>query len=182
MAKKGIFFLAFALSAFLAVSQDSRGGLIEGDGWAFLISAPEGWVWDGATLRLHGIRGLFYKAGTSYSASALHIYISPTTKKPGESASLAQFINDDEASFMKAEPGIFEKDLPPYQAGPGYEYLLKDFDDANGNFYQTIGYYEGEAAYFIFVLSCRSPAEREAERPAFLELLDSFTYVKKEKP
>ena len=179
MAKKGAIFLAFALSSLLVSAQDSRGGLIEGDGWAFLVSAPEGWVWDGETLRIHGIRGLFYKAGTSYSPSALHIYISPA---PKTAASLAQFMKDDEASFMKATAGIRLKDLPPFVAGPGYRFELRDFDDSNGNYYQTIGYFEGEVAYFIFVLSCRSPEEREAARPDFIELLDSFTYVKKEKP
>jgi hypothetical protein len=182
MAKKAAVLLTLTLTALLAYAQGQVGGLIEGDTWAYLVSAPEGWVWDGTTLRVQGIRGLFYKAGQAYSPSKLHIYISPTPKKAGGPVGLAQFIVADEASFMRADTGIIVKDLPPYEPGPGYRFELRDFDDRNEDYYQALAYYEGDAAFFIFVLSCRSVEEREAERASFLALLDTFTYIKKEGP
>ena len=180
MAKKTALFFAFALSCLLAAAQAARGGLIEGDNWAFLVSAPVGWIWDSTALRLHGIRGLFYKAGTEFSPSRLHIYISPTRKRPGGPASLNDFIKQDETAFMGTKPGTNVTDLSPYAPGMDYVFVLKDYDDTNEGYYQAIAYYEGEDAYFVFVLSGRSAQERESERASFHELLDSFTYIHKE--
>jgi hypothetical protein len=180
MAKKTCVFLVFALSAFLVCAQDGKNGFIEGDGWAYLISAPKGWVWDGVSLRYQGIQGLFYKEGTMFSPSKLHIYISPAMKKKGEPATLDEFIKTDEAAFMKSGDGNRVSDLEPYSSGLDYKFILKDFDDKGEAYYQTIAYYEGDTAFFLFILFCRSSAERDRERSSFFELLDSFTYLHKE--
>jgi hypothetical protein len=180
MAKKATVLLALLLSAFLSFAEDRRGGLIEGDRWAFLVSAPDGWVWDSVSLRRQGIFGLFYKAGDKFSPSKLHMYISPTPKKPDGPATLIEFIQADEGAFMKSNHGSIVKDLAPYSPGIEYNFTLKDFDDRNEGFFQSLAYYEGEDVYLVFVLSCRSVQERERERASFLELLDSFTYIRKE--
>jgi hypothetical protein len=180
MAKKTCVFLVLALSAFLACAEDGKNGFIEGDGWAFLISAPRGWVWDGESLRHQGIQGLFYKEGTKFSPSMLHIYISPTMKKEGGPATLDEFIKADKAAFMKSNDDHHVSDLEPYSAGLDYRFIIKDFDDAEGGYFQTIAYYEGDSAFFVFILFCRSVVERDRERSSFFELLDSFTYLHKE--
>ncbi len=178
MEKKAALFLCMAFTALSLSAQ--AGGLIEGKGWAFLVSAPEGWVWDATTLRHQGVQGLFYKQGTKFSPSSLHMYITPTGKKAGEAAGFGDFIEADETMFMKTDPTNVVKDLAPYSSGVKYDFTIKDFDDPTEGFYQSIAYYDGEGAYFIFVLFCRSARERERERTAFLELLDSFTYISKE--
>ena len=169
-----------AFIGFAAFPQGESGGLIEGQGWAYLASAPEGWVWDDSSLRRQGIEGLFYKKGVVFNPTILHMYISPTVKKTGGPPSLGDFIAADRESYMNAEPGMTVLDLAPYSPGMGYSYVLRDFDDSNEGFYQSVAYYEGEQAYFVFVLFCRSVEERKQERDAFLELLDSFTYIRKE--
>ncbi len=184
MSKKPAFLLVLALAGGLsagpAFSQGGEGGLVEGEGWAYLASAPRGWVRDSRALGHQGILGLFYKAGSSYSPSALHIYISPSPKGPGAAASLEDFMEEDRSSFMDDDGSVQVTDLAAYAPGLGYSFELKDFDEPEEGQYQAIAYYEGEAAYFVFVLSCRSAEERERERPSFLELLDSFTYVAKD--
>ena len=180
MAKKASFFFAVLVSASLAFAQDNSGGLIEGDLWAFLVSAPDGWVSDSVSLRHQGIQGLFCKAGSKYSPDSLHMYISPTRKTSGVSGSFGDFVKADEDSFMKSDPGNIVTDLSPYSPGMEYLFLLKDFDDRSGGYFQSIAYYEGEDACFVFVLFCRSVQEREFCRASFLELLDSFTYIRKE--
>ncbi len=180
MARKAGLFFILVLSTCLTFAQDKGGGLIAGDRWGFLISAPEGWVWDNASLRYQGIQGLFYKAGSKFSPSKLHIYISPSSKKRNEPITLGDFIAADEAAFMRSDPGNRIVDLSPHAPGLGYIFTLRDFDDQSENNYQSIAYYEGEDAFFVFILFCRSASERDHERAAFLELLDSFTYIKKE--
>ena len=180
MAKKASLFFAVLVSAFLAFAQDNSGGLIEGDSWAFLVSAPDGWVSDSVSLRHQGIQGLFCKAGSKYSPETLHMYISPTPKRSSVSGSFGDFIKADEDSFMKSDPGNTVTDRSPYSPGMEYLFILKDFDDRTGGYFQSIAYYEGEEAYFVFILFCRSAQEREFHRASFLELLDSFTYIRKE--
>jgi hypothetical protein len=171
------------LAAFscLVFAQD-EGGLIEGDGWAFFASAPSGWVRDGCSLHAQGIDALFCKAGDTFSPSTLHLYVCPTprTKAKDEPDSLSAFMQDDEESFMASSPGVLVKTLDPYDPGMGYSFPLRDLDDTVDGYYQALAYYEGQGAFFVFVLACRSPEEREAARPALLELLSSFTYVDKE--
>ncbi len=180
MAKKGTVVFALAFWVILVFAQGDGGGLIEGDKWAFLVSAPNGWIWDAKTLHIHGIEGLFYKAGTPYSPSRLHMYIYPSPKKPGGPASLADFIAADEGIYMKSNPGTKIIELEPYSAGLDYRFLLRDFDDRNESYYQSLAFYEGEDAFFVFVLSTRSEEERVLEQAAFHGLLDSFTYIRKE--
>jgi hypothetical protein len=180
VSKKAAILLALAFGALVAGAQGHGGGLIEDSGWAFLISPPSGWVWDSSSLRHQGIQGLFYRDGTIYLPSSLHMYISPTPKKPGGPATLAEFLKADEAAYMADDTGIVVRDLPPYSPGMDYRFELRDFDDSDEGYFQSLAYYEGEKAFFVFVLVCRSQAERERERASFRELLDSFTYIRKE--
>jgi hypothetical protein len=180
MARKAALFGILALSAFMVFAQDRRGGLVEGDNWAFLVSAPEGWVWDSTSLRHQGIWGLFYREGKQFSPAGLHIYINPVQKRPGGPTSLPGFIEADEATYMKANPGNRITDLPPYAPGLDYQFALRDFDDSGEGYYQSLAYYEGEDVFLVFVLFCRSAVERDGARAAFLELLDSFTYIHKD--
>lgn len=180
MGKKVIVFFIFALSALFSGAQTQEGGLIEGDTWAFLISAPQGWVWDSVALRHQGIKGLFYKEGSRFSPSELHMYISPTRKEKGGPSGLDEFIQADEAAFMKTDSGNRARILAPYSPGMDYNFAIRDFDDPAEKFYQSIAYYEGEDAFFVMVLFCRSEQDRDRERASFLELLDSFTYIRKE--
>jgi hypothetical protein len=171
--------IALAISAFPAFSAGG-GDLIGGDSWACLVEAPEGWVMDEASLRLHGIQGLFVKAGASFDPTLLHMYIFPSPKAPGGSVSLGDFIKTDEASYVATRQGIHARTLPDYDPGMGYRYAMRELDDSVEGYYEAIAYYEGEAAFFAFILSCRSPEERSRERGALLALLDSFTYLRKE--
>jgi len=180
MARKAAIFCALVLSSLLVFAQDVKGGLIEGDTWAFLVSAPKGWVWDSFSLRHQGIWGLFYRSGTKFSPSKLHIYINPVQKAPGGPGTLREFMELDEASYMKSNPGNLVVDLPAYAPGLDYNFVLKHLNDPDSGSYQSIAYFVGEDTYLVFVLFCRSLSEREAERSSFLELLDSFTYIHKE--
>ncbi len=180
MLKKASILCAIAFSALLAFAQDVQGGLIEGDSYGFLASPPKGWVWDSRALRHQGIRGLYYKEGSSFSPSKLHIYINPVQKSGSSPATLEAFIVADEKRYMKSNPGNEVVDLDSYTPGLDYTFILKDFDDKGRGYYQSIAYYEGEDAYLVFVLFCRSARERDSERASFLELLDSFTYIHKE--
>jgi hypothetical protein len=180
MRRRILLTLALAFCSLLAFGENAKGGLIYGDSWAILVSAPELWVWDSVTLRHQGIWGLFYKEGTHYSPSALHIYISPTQKSADGPGDLAEFMKEDEATFMDSDAHVGVKDLSSYSPGLNYRYAMKDFDDADNCYYEAIAYYEGDKAFFVFVLSCRTPEERDRERGALLELLDSFTYIGRE--
>ena len=81
MAKKATISMLMTLFAFLAIAQSQSGGLIEGDKWAFLISAPMGWIWDSKSLHWQGVSGLLYKAGDTYLADEAAIYTSARARR-----------------------------------------------------------------------------------------------------
>jgi hypothetical protein len=121
MVRKAVFALALGMCALLSFAESDKGGLISGDGWALLVSAPAGWIWDSVTLRPQGILGLFYKAGASYSPSKLHIYISPTAKsrRMGPPPWPSSWTRTKPPS-CPSDAGLLVKDTcAPYSPGPG---------------------------------------------------------------
>jgi hypothetical protein len=180
MQKKAIFVLIALLCGLSSYAEDDQGGLIYGDTWAILAAPPSGWVWDSRTLRSQGIGGLYYKAGGHYDAFALHMLIEPREKAPGEALSLPGFIAQEETAIKARSPGASFGSLSSMTTPWGYEFELCDMDDPMNASYKAFAYYDGEGAFFSFVLACGSPEEREAERGALLELLGSFTYAAKE--
>jgi hypothetical protein len=180
MAQKAVFPLVLALWIMPIFAQDARGGLIEGDTWAFLVSAPQGWVWDSQALRSSGIQALFYREGSRYSPAKPHIVIRPMRKKTEGTPTLDDFIKADEDTYAGIHQGSIVKSLSPYTTSVDYAYSLRELDDKIAGSFCLLAYYEGPTGYFAFELYCQSPEDREHERAAFLELLDSFTYMEKE--
>jgi hypothetical protein len=174
--------LALILSclASFCFAEGPAGGLISGNGWGILVSAPNGWVLETQAFKPRGVEGLFRKEGERYSAFGLQISISPSEKAAGGPASLVKFMEEDKASLLSSDPKLVLRELPTYSPGREYRFALRELDEPGKGYYQILAYYEGERAFFSFVLSCRSPEERERERGALLELLDSFVYLSKE--
>jgi len=180
MPGKAALTLIFTLCAFLSFADSPEGGLISGKDWGILVSAPQGWVWDRQVIRPQGVEGLFRKEGERYSAFALHISINSRDKSAGGPSSLAEFMEEGEAAIAAAETDLVFRDLPVYSPGMEYHFAMRELDEPGKDYYLTLVYYEGERAFFSFILSCRSPEERTRERGALLELLESFTYLSKE--
>jgi len=57
------------------VSEDTNSGIIYGENWAFMFSAPEGYVWDNVSLQHEGIWALFYKEEQDEFYGSKHHYI-----------------------------------------------------------------------------------------------------------
>lgn len=171
--------LALVLGALsvLAFAQNDEGAVVEGPSWAFLAASPTGWVRDAKSLKHQGIEALFYKEGRQFSTSDLYLYISPFPKQRESAENLAAFIEKDRTWFIDSSSNLSVKVLPDYDPGLGYSFPLREMDDPANGYYQEVAYYEGKEAYFIFVLSCRSPEQRQAEKPALFQLLSSFTYL-----
>jgi hypothetical protein len=179
MCRKAIATFVAILCVSMALAQE-KGGLVEGQDWAYLASAPVGWILDRKVLRSQGIEGLFYKEGGRYISTALHLYIQPREKSDGAPGTLNAFMKADQDAYMSAHPGTLVRSLSVYKNAMDYSYPRLEYDDPAERCYQSLAYYEGQRCYFIFVLYASSPEERSRESDALLELLDSFTYLQKE--
>jgi hypothetical protein len=173
------FSLAICLSARLG-AQGAEGGLISGEDWGILVSAPRGWVWDAQAYRPSGVEALFRKAGERYSAFGLHISIGSRGKAAGGPSSLAKYMEEEKAAVMGADPGLVLRELPAFSPGMDYRFAMREIDEPEKGYYQTLAYYEGSRAFFCLILSCRTPEERTSERGALVELLESFVYLSRE--
>jgi hypothetical protein len=181
MRKKASFFFVLICCAAISFAQDSSGGLISGEDWGILVSAPTGWVWDVQAYRPRGTEALFRKEGERYSAFALNISINSQEKNAGGPVSLAKFMEADKTSLLASDSELVVRELSDYSPGMEYRFALRELDEPGKGYYQTLAYYEGGRAFFTIVLSCRSPEERASESGALLKLLDTFVYLSKEK-
>ena len=161
-------------------SEGQDGGLISGPDWGILVSAPAGWVRDVQAIPPRGVEALFRKAGERYSLFGLSISVIPQEKVQGGPGSLAEYTKAEKAALVAADPDLVLRELASYSPGLDYSFALRELDEPGRAYYQTIAYYEGPRAFFAFVLSCRSSEEREREKAALFELLDSFVYLSKE--
>lgn len=178
MRLKILFLPILAWSALLSFAEGPDGGLVSGQGWGILLSAPAGWTWDRQSFRPKGIEALFLKEGERYSDSGLSISVRPVEKRAGGPAGLAAFMEEEREATAAPGQDRVVRELAAHSPGMGYGFPMREVD--GGGRFLLVAYYEGEKAFFSFVLSCGSPEERERERTALLEILDSFVYLSRE--
>jgi len=172
--------LAFICAAALLAAQGQEGGLISGHGWGLLVATPGGWVRDTQAIPPAGVDALFRKAGERYSPFGLSISLVAQDRDPGNPGTFAEFLAAQKAALLASDAGVEVRDLKDYAPGLGYRFAMRELEEPGKGFYQAIAYYDGNRAFFSLVLSCRSAEERDRERSALVELLDSFVYLSQE--
>ncbi len=174
--KKIAISIIFMLGTFLAFSQDS--GIVYGRTWSYLISAPDGWIWDSETLQKNNIWGLFYPNGKKFDPTKTHIYISPVSKSRTGDVTLEEFAKVDINYFKDNNPSALIKFVKFYETS-GNNTLIYSLEDTDKGYYQYLGYKVDNNCSFIFVLTERSIEDLESHKSSFYQLLDNFAYMDK---
>src|ERR1700749_3654089 len=96
--------LACATTAAVAEPKTNGAALIFGDGIAFTLGAPAGWVLDDAAARDQGIDAVFYPKGEQFDQTPAFAYARTIAKQPHQTA--AQLIDQAIATMRHAAPKL----------------------------------------------------------------------------
>ena len=154
--KKLILTLIFSvLPIFVLFPQDeSNGGILYGDNWAYITSAPEGWIMDQESMAHYGIYALFYERGKKFGYPTPIIYINTNKLKGPSDEALMEFIVSDLERNKISGSTITElnKQFPEFTKYNHAIYYMYNIINSRGQ-YETILYTRFKETGFLIVLN-----------------------------
>jgi hypothetical protein len=146
-------------------------GIVYGKDWAFAFSTPTKWSSLCGAERLAGVPVAFWPVGSTFENSTAVMYVNVSTK---DEPSLEKFVRFSQGQFRRQAPKVAFAPLKPIEGIPQLRVLHFSASGDPGGNVERLAYVEGPTAYFIVVLSARTPKALEQAQPAFRELLQSF--------
>jgi hypothetical protein len=156
-------------------------GILFGEGHAFSVQAPPGWVLDNESGVKHGLHAVFYHVGQTWKDARVIAYARGGTKSDEmpDIPSLVQFNVD---RFQKnGSPNYKAEFTKTIETSDGKRKVQIYFfeGDAWGN-YEAAGYIEEKKTINFVVLSCKSKELFEAALPSFESLVASYLFISDE--
>jgi hypothetical protein len=149
----------------------SHCSIVYGKDWAFAFSTPARWSSLCGAERLVGAPVAFWPVGSTFADSAAVMYVNVSIK---DERSLPEFVRSSQSLFRQQAPNVNFVPLQPIEATRNVRALHFSASGDPGGNVERLTYVEGPTAYFILVLSARTPQALEQAQPAFRELLQSF--------
>lgn len=178
MKKALAFFVTIVLSVFWSFSQDSAGGIVYGEDWAYIIKAPSGWIMDSNTWSSRGIYALFYKQGTAFKAPNPIIYINSSGLGDTSTAALGDYIKQDVQSYT-SDPNNTVTELTTFITHLKAEVRIFKFDIGHGKQYEMIGYLQQKNTVHMIILAVFSEKDMKENLSRLYEVIDSFSPMDK---
>ena len=165
------------VQALLAAEKEfGGGGIVYGEGHAFLIEAPTGWVLDTRSGVPDGLQAVFYPRGSSWSKSPTVMYAAWASKKKEGVTTLQQIIDKDVANFKKENPSMVITESRPLKTGDGKTALVRLFKGDQGGNFEAVAYVDEKAGVAVLVLTSRNQVAFNKAIPAFEKLVSSYHF------
>jgi len=176
------FFLFFILGVFITgsvFSQDtSRGGIIYGDKWAYMVTAPDGWIMDSNTWANRGVFGLFYeegkKLGSQYNTPIIYIVQFPLSD--ANDNELSNFAETDIENYVKNGAKIQKLDKFINENNTHYIYNV-NFKNRQ---YECFVYTRYDKLGLLIIINANNEKQRDELFPVMAEIINSIKIFDKE--
>lgn len=158
-----------------AMKDEAAGGIIYGEGHAYYIKAPTGWIFDNESGVNQGVHAVIYPKGSSWKSSPVVVYSGATGKE--ELKTLEGVIQDDLKNFQQNSPGVVVDKRPSLQTTDGHAVEVRYFHgDRYGNL-ELVAYIDTPKVVCEIIMSARDNTVFEQGRPAFESVVKSFHLV-----
>jgi hypothetical protein len=165
------------VQALLATEKElGGGGIVYGEGHAFLIEAPKGWVLDNRSGVPDGLQAVFYPRGSSWSKSPTVMYAAWASKKKEGVTSIQQIIDKDVAKFKKGNPSIVITESRPLKTKDGKTALVRLFKGDQWGNSEAVAYVDEKAGVAVLVLTSRNQVAFNKAITAFEKLVSSYHF------
>jgi hypothetical protein len=155
-------------------SQDnSKGGIVYGEKWAFWVMAPDGWIMDSNSLARQGIYGLFYEEGKIFGSqyNTPIIYIVPFPLNNDSDNDLRNFAETDIAGYKKN--GAKVENINRVISNITNFYLIYNVDLTNGR-YETFVFTHFGNLGLIIIINANNVQQRNELFPKMVEIINSI--------
>lgn len=163
--------VAFTFAIATAQAQEEC-SIVYGKTWAFAFLTPAKWSSLCGAEQPAGVPAAFWPAGSTFEDSVAVMYVNVSIN---DEPSLEKFVQFSQRQFRRKAPKVAFVRLKPIEGMPKLRVLHFSASGDPGGNVEQLAYVKGPTAYFILVLSARNPKALEQARPAFLELLRSFS-------
>lgn len=158
----------------LAEITEGGTGLAYGDGHAYFLTAPNGWMLDTESAAEQKIYAAFYPKGSSWADGAAVMYSSADAIR---GRTLDQAIEDDYNALRKKSPKLAMEDGGTLSTKDNKQAQIRYFKNDKWGNYEACGYVLEPTVVANIVLTARNKEAFEQSLPAFKQLLGSYRFV-----
>ena len=160
------------------LSAEDQAGILYGDGYAFLISAPKGWILDDDTGRAEGVLAVFYRRGESWVRGKATCYANAVLKRKGHEDTLEKVVQADLDSSRQQDPEMKATPVETMATGDGRRAVVFTLEGpGTGRKLEKIAYIDTPRAVVMLVLTSTDPAAYEKALPDLTQLVRSFLFM-----
>jgi len=167
-----------------ATPRESDGGILTGEGYAFSLSAPRGWLFDTQAGRSDGVLAVFYRRGESWAMGDAVMYTTVVYKdKKGMGDTIDKVIKADMDRFLQNNPGMKAQRGRKITTGDGRKATVYTFTqsatalEGKAAAQEKIAYIDTPRAVVLIVLSSHTKESYDRSLADFSTLVHSFAFV-----
>jgi hypothetical protein len=172
-----IVFLTFSLNS-VFTQENNKGGIIYGQNFAFIVTAPVGWIMDSDSMSQQGIFGLFYEEGKIFGAqnNTPIIYIVTFALNNASDDELIKFAQEDINKYVIN--GAKTERINRRYKKSDILYLTYNVNLTNGR-YETFVFMRYKNTCLIVILNANNNAQRNELLPKLEEVINSISFMDK---
>ncbi len=153
--------------------------VVQGEGHAFSIAPPKGWVLDNQSGLHQGLQAVFYPSGSSWKHARSVMYVNTDARKPGQR--VESYIESELKDFSREFGEEFQaREWEAIKTSDAkWAHVRRLSGDTWGN-YESIAYIEENGVFVLIVLTARDEQSYKDSQQAFEELVKSYRFVQNE--
>jgi hypothetical protein len=156
--------------------EQMTGGIIYGNDWAFMVSAPDGWIMDSKSLSQYNIFALFYENGKVFGGNTPIIYINTTELANNTDDEMKKYISWDLENHNKNKSKIILLDNKIKDINDIY--FIYNIENARGQF-ETIIYRKYKNTCFSIILNAPNENIRQQLFSKMIDIVSSMRFMDK---
>jgi len=157
-------------------SSSGAGVIVYGEGGAFLIQGPKGWIADHETGQQMRICCVFYPSGSTFDEAETVIYPNIAAKGPDQ-ANLKELMEYDLSEFRDHNPGMTYEDAADLSLKNKRVAKLRYFHGVNKGSSEAIAYIDEEKVIALEVVSSKTQKGLDGAIPLLQEMLQTYSYM-----
>ena len=152
------------------------GGIIYGNDWACLVSAPDGWIMDSQSLSHYNIFALFYENGKTFGGNTPIIYINTTGLQNNNDEEMEKYLLWDLENHKKNGSKITRMNNLLIDINDAY--YIYNIENTRGQF-ETIIYRRYKSTCFLIILNAPTEIVRQNLFSKMVSIVNSMRFMDK---
>ena len=156
--------------------EELNSGLVYGEGHAFWLTVPDGWVLDNTSGVEQGLHAVFYPTGSSWSDSPVVMYANTAPRDTVKAESLESFIAGDVDEARAKSPHVRAQRAPDLLTANGKHAAVRIFTGDKWGNSEEVAYIPEHQVFVLLTLTSKTPDAFARSTHAFESLVKSYEF------